>query len=671
VQNRGHVLTGATFGRGLGKSALVVSMVLALVLGLSSTVFAQTPVPQGDYFPDIYDLTSEKWENGNIAGYSEGEVAPMAVKVEGHAGQLMQIELCLEVYEIKAGTYLYAFSAFQAWDTVLIPPTLPDGTPVNYADGNWNMSHAFVWGYNVADVSVSAPALGSGNCNPEDLGVVVQFRPVANPNGYSYFLYGGQIAAPGDPLPAGLPHSTVPAGQGASQISGTFQSGVYGTGWKTINFKTPIASYQPGTIVVEKQTIPDGETGTFTFTGDAAGSISDDGTITVPNLHPGTYYSTESDPSPFTLTSIVCTDGQSPQDTAGDVSTRTATFKVRAGDTVTCTFFNAAADVQAIIVDKVTDPSGSPESFDFELSDGTGVVDTFSLIDGATPYDSGNVSPDTYTVSEDVPDGWELTGVECDDDDYNPDNPGEVLLDEGEIVTCVFYDTQQGTITLVKETDPPGGTGFEINIQGPTGGGSQFVDDGDSFGIVDTLPSDYDATEITIPPDWYLVDVSCVGGATDPIADGVRIHLGAGEHITCIFTNSTQAPGRIIVDKVTDPAGSDRTFAFSLSDETGVIDTFSLTDAQTPYDSGPLGAGAYSVVETVPPDWILASATCSDGSHHSQIGLDSGETVTCVFTNRIPVTVEEEFVPEWGSIGLLISGLGGLAGYARMRRRKR
>src|SRR5439155_1683357 len=52
---------------------------------------------------------------------------------------------------------------------------------------------------------------------------------------------------------------------------------------------------QRGTIIVEKQTNPDGAAGNFTFTGTAAGTISDNGQITVANLVPGTYTSTENE----------------------------------------------------------------------------------------------------------------------------------------------------------------------------------------------------------------------------------------------------------------------------------------------------------------------------------------------------------------------------------------
>jgi hypothetical protein len=57
-------------------------------------------------------------------------------------------------------------------------------------------------------------------------------------------------------------------------------------------FSCTYTNTQRGTIIVEKQTDPNGATGAFTFTGTAAGSIGDGGQITVSNLMPGTYTST-------------------------------------------------------------------------------------------------------------------------------------------------------------------------------------------------------------------------------------------------------------------------------------------------------------------------------------------------------------------------------------------
>ena len=57
--------------------------------------------------------------------------------------------------------------------------------------------------------------------------------------------------------------------------------------------------------------------------------------------------------------------------------------------------------------------------------------------------------------------------------------------------------------------------------------------------------------------------------------------------------------------------------------------------ATTPYASGAIKPGTYSLIETVPAGWALASAVCSDGSPANAIILDPGETVTVTFTNTL------------------------------------
>lgn len=92
-----------------------------------------------------------------------------------------------------------------------------------------------------------------------------------------------------------------------------------------------------GTIVVEKQTNPEGSLQSFAFAGDAVGSLTDGEQIVVDNLAAGNYSSTESVPEGWELADIVCSD----DDSTGDISTATANFVLDAGETVTCTFTNS------------------------------------------------------------------------------------------------------------------------------------------------------------------------------------------------------------------------------------------------------------------------------------------------------------------------------------------
>jgi len=147
----------------------------------------------------------------------------------------------------------------------------------------------------------------------------------------------------------------------------------------------------------------------------------------------------------------------------------------------------------------------------------------------------------------------------------------------------------------------------------------------------------------------------------DPIVLGTQIHSGdiitIEVHIHLIQDNIYQdkagsgyldigiiqwndlceeEPGLIIVEKQTDPDGAGESFEFG----TSYGPNFFLTDDQT-HNSGPLDPGIYSVAEIdIPSGWTLVSATCDDGSDPSAIYLDSGETVTCTFTNEQDQSVD-------------------------------
>ena len=99
-----------------------------------------------------------------------------------------------------------------------------------------------------------------------------------------------------------------------------------------------------------------------------------------------------------------------------------------------------------IIVDKVTDPPGSEQSFDFTLDGPGGYHDAFSLTDGASPYTSIHLQPGEYTVTETVPSGWDLPDI-VPDDGNSTGNPGTatatINLEAGERVTVTFTNTEQ------------------------------------------------------------------------------------------------------------------------------------------------------------------------------------------------------------------------------------
>jgi len=360
---------------------------------------------------------------------------------------------------------------------------------------------------------------------------------------------------------------------------------------------------QDAFIVIEKQTDPDGSTQQFDFSAsyDASGfSLSDGQTNTSVALDPGSYSVSETLLAGWELTSAACDDGSNP-----------TSIDLQAGETVTCTFNNEQDAF--IVIEKQTDPDGSTQQFDFSASyDANG----FSLSDGQTNT-SGALDPGSYSVSETLPVGWELTSAACDDGS----DPASIDLQAGETVTCTFNNEQDAFIVIEKQTDPDGSTQqFDFSASYDANGFSLSDGQTNTSGALD--PGSYSVSE-TLPVGWELTSAACDDGS-----DPASIDLQAGETVTCTFNNEQDA--FIIIEKQTDPDGSTQQFDFSASyDANG----FSLSDGQT-NTSGALDPGTYSVSETLPADWDLTSASCDDASAPSAIDLQAGETVTCTFNNR-------------------------------------
>src|SRR5687768_10664712 len=120
---------------------------------------------------------------------------------------------------------------------------------------------------------------------------------------------------------------------------------------------------QQGNIIVDKVTVPGGDSQSFSF--DASGGSYADFSLTdaaAPNnqvLSPGNYSVSETVPAGWNLTSSACVSSISDTETPG-------TIELDAGETVTCTFTNEK-DANIIVV-KETDPDGDTTSFEFDPS---------------------------------------------------------------------------------------------------------------------------------------------------------------------------------------------------------------------------------------------------------------------------------------------------------------
>jgi hypothetical protein len=399
-------------------------------------------------------------------------------------------------------------------------------------------------------------------------------------------------------------------------------------------------------IIVEKQTIPDGDLQQFMFTGNANGTIGDNDQIVVGNLLPGTYASTETVPGGWKLTDITCDDANS----SGDLGTKTATFNLEASEVVKCTFTDEK--LGTIVVEKQTIPDGDLQQFTFTGDAADTIGDDGQII-------VGGLLPGTYNSTEVVPAGWDLTSIVCNDTDSSGDTGTGTAtfdLDAGEVVKCTFTDEKLGTIIIEKvsvggvatfnfTSDIPGEPP-SFNITTASGSANQTT-------FSNLAAGTYNVTESGPSPPWNFTDLSCVPDQS--ISDQTAtIDLPAGGSVKCTFTDEKptgQLLGTIIIEKKT--VGGDGTFdyASASSTTTPLPSQFSITTTDSLGNQTfiNLQPGTYNVTESGPsPPWNFTDLKCTAGGsvsgQNATITLAAGETVTCTFTNELPTGPSCPFV---------------------------
>jgi len=221
----------------------------------------------------------------------------------------------------------------------LTPGSIPAGTTVSslfvHADPVGNKKPATVLD---ATIVTTTPIIGIEVCGP------------AKPS-----VCGGNHGLDASDAVLGAPGTLYPTGDFGRGMNFDIQNDylVWMVNNHTVQIQTSTAAHvdevriitagappPPATIIVKKVTVPSGAPTQFAFTGDASGSISDGQSITVANLNPGAYTSTEQVPAGWQLASITCDDPNS----SGNLATATATFHVSSGQTVTCTFTDTSTE---------------------------------------------------------------------------------------------------------------------------------------------------------------------------------------------------------------------------------------------------------------------------------------------------------------------------------------
>lgn len=248
-----------------------------------------------------------------------------------------------------------------------------------------------------------------------------------------------------------------------------------------------------------------------------------------------------------------------------------ASVTVTAGTTVDVCFYNEQLPAQGTLaVHKVvTNGSGDTTQFQATVDSGApfgfgqGSTATISLDPGG--HSVVELPTDNYNVV-----GWALgSGGSCPATATSSAGESSVSIDvvSGQTIDLCFYNTQlqaqegTGTITVVKQSNPPSTVSPSFTTTGSGMAGFSLIDDGTGVGntrvFAGLMPGTYTVAENALSG-WSLDAITCSGGsvATDLAAGMATISLEAGESITCTFANNMVAgtPGATLTPTTTATA---------------------------------------------------------------------------------------------------------------------
>ncbi|HAP77648.1 MAG TPA: hypothetical protein DCR14_16405 [Acidimicrobiaceae bacterium] len=440
-----------------------------------------------------------------------------------------------------------------------------------------------------------------------------------------------------------------------------------------------VTNVKKGRIVVVKNTL--GGDGTFDYQGSWIGggdfsitTTSGAGMAQFDDVLPGIYTVTELPASGFDINTLVCVDGSSDASPGSSPIAPTrvvnGVIEVDPGETVTCTYGNARRGNIVIIKDAVPNLATDfgftaeglvPASFSLD-DDADGTLSNSQLFSDLT----ASVATDTdYVVSEDPIANWQLTSIECSNDESDINLAGRtatIHVEPGTTTTCTFTNEADPAEVTVSKTVSGVAEGyawgpFEFTLSGgaATGTNPQTIS-GTGPGAGDSNASwtglvpgtEYTITE-TVVDNWSQA-LACVGVTdTDGVVDNsVTFVAEPGQSIVCSASNDAD-PADVTVDKTVSGVadGYEWEFDFSITPTEGVTGD----SPQSISGTGP-GAGdntaswsdllpgtEYTITETVVDNWsqVLScvGVTDTDGVVDNSVTFvaEPGQSIVCSASN--------------------------------------
>ena len=292
-------------------------------------------------------------------------------------------------------------------------------------------------------------------------------------------------------------------------------------------------------------------------------------------------------------------------------------------DQIVCTFVNTRKGAINIVKNSVPD---GPTDFAFTSTIPGGA--NFSLDDDADNTLSNTKSftgltPGAYTATEAAAAGFDLTSVSCNDANSTGSTgtrTATINVEAGETVTCTFVNTQQGSITIIKDAVPNNAQDFAFTTTGTGLSGFSLDDDADNTlsntkSFTGLTPGAYTVVE-GATSGWDLTNLVCGAGGSGNIGTRTAtINLVAGASVTCTFTNTQRAS--LVLAKVENGGlPLSRAWAFELRTgastiAAGTVVASASADVTTGVVTfpGTFTPGAYQLCETGMPVGYLNNIT--------------------------------------------------------------
>src|SRR3989344_700802 len=349
-------------------------------------------------------------------------------------------------------------------------------------------------------------------------------------------------------------------------------------------------------------------------------------------LDAGTYNITENLLDGWNLDEAYCDNGTFNNDRS------VYNITVTDSQTVNCVFVGSP---KAILQITKYSTDGIYGVFNLKLLNKTSSeITTYPITSGFTAPQTFRLAlePGPYSLTENIPDGWNLDDAYCDDGSLtNSINPSNMDIQPVKTTNCTFTNSlinppQAFLKIFANTTDQISGT-FSFNVTGPTNSSpivKSYHGSGSSKIAVDS--GTYNVTE-NITNGWSIDSVTCDSGTPNQNNDGVSdITISAGQTINCYFNNKWFARRGFLNIKKNTTDEMSGTFNFTVN---GPI--FSQITSVEAYSGAggiiiDLDEGAYSVTENSKPYWNLISSECNNGNP-TNFTITAGQTTVCTFND--------------------------------------